>query len=545
MADRGERFDAIVIGTGFGGAVAACRLAEAGARTLVLERGRRWTKATYPRKSHDPWLFHARRPEKHHGWLDLRLFRGMAVAQGAGVGGGSLCYSSVVMEADADVFTDPWPPEITYQELSPYYERIAQMLRVRPIPDKQRTHRFDLLRRAAEARGWGDRFESVPLAISFDDDYHYALPDPIDAKHSKPFVNDQGVEQGTCVHLGNCDIGCDVHAKNTLDLNYIPAAEAKGAEVRPLHLVRSIEPTASGYRVHWDRIEGRSLVPGSAEAERVVVAAGSLGSTELLLRCRDEHGTLPHVSRALGRGWSGNANFLAPARYPRDVEVNQGIGPTISAGLDFMDGSQGGERFFVEDDGFPNVLLEAVRSRLRAGGNGFFGRRLARRLQGELEERLDDGPLARGFDEKNPTRQLMVWLGEGIDGSDGILSLRRRWTSPWKKDLHLDWDLGASRGVIEALIDVHRRLSEVEGGRYRLPVWWRLKKALVTVHPLGGCAMGRSAEDAVVDHRGEVFGHPRLYVSDGAVMPRPTGRNPSMTIGALSERIAHLMTEAT
>ncbi|MDY7094508.1 MAG: GMC oxidoreductase [Acidobacteriota bacterium] len=551
MGDRPERFDVIVIGTGFGGAVAACRLAEAGARTLVLERGRRWTPATYPRTSHDPWLYHARHPEKHHGWLDLRFFRGMAVAQGAGVGGGSLCYSSVVMEADANIFSDPWPPEITSNELSPYYARVARMLRVRPIPDKQRTHRFDLLRRAAKARGWGDRFESVPLAVSFDDEYHYGLPDPIDTKHSKRFTNDQGVEQGTCVHLGNCDIGCDVHAKNTLDLNYIPAAEAKGAQVRPLHLVRSIEPQSprspngSGYRVHWDRIEGGKLVAGSADAERVVVAAGSLGSTELLLRCRDEHGTLPHVSRTLGHGWSGNANFLAPARYPRDVEVNQGIGPTISAGLSFMDGSQGGTRFYVEDDGFPNVLLEAVRSRLSAGGNGFFGRLLAQRLRGELEERLDDGPLQRGFDEKNPTRQLMVWLGEGIDGSDGRLRLRRRWLAPWKKELHLDWDLTASRGVIDALIDVHERLSEVEGGEYRLPLWWRLKKALVTVHPLGGCAMGRSTDDGVVDHRGEVFGHPRLYVSDGAVLPRPTGRNPSMTIGALSERIAHLMTQAS
>lgn len=544
-----ERFDAIVIGTGFGGAVSACRLAEAGARTLVLERGRRWSPATYPRRSTDPWLYHVRHPEKHHGWLDLRFFHGMAVAQGAGVGGGSLCYSSVVMEADPDVFADPWPPEVTYGELAPHYAKLREMLRLGPIPEKQRTHRFDLLRRAAERLGWGDRLESVPLAISFDPDYHYGLPDPIDARHSKRFVNPQGVEQGTCVHLGNCDIGCDVQAKNTLDLNYVPAAEAKGAEVRPLHVVRSIEPVRSGagtgYRVRWDEIRDGRLVPGSAEAERVVLAAGSLGSTELLLRCRDEHGTLPGISRRLGDRWSANANFLAPARYPREVEVNQGIGPTISAGLNFMDGAfaeeGGGERFYVEDDGFPNVLLEAVRSRLSAGGNGWFGRRLAKRLKIDLEAKIDDR-LERGFDEINPTRQMMVWLGEGIDAADGRLHLRRRLLSPWKRELSLDWDVGPSRAVIERIIDAHQRLSGVEGGDLRVPVWWRLAKALVTVHPLGGCAMGRSAEDGVVDHRGEVFGYPRLYVADGAVLPKPTGRNPSMTIGALAERTAELMT---
>lgn len=541
-----ERFDAIVIGTGFGGAVSACRLAEAGARTLVLERGRRWSPATYPRRSTDPWLFHVRHPEKHHGWLDLRFYKGMAIAQGAGVGGGSLCYSSVVMEADADVFGDPWPAEVTYGELAPHYAKVRAMLRLEPIPEKQRTHRFDLLRRAAERLGWGDRVESVPLAISFDPEYHYGLPDPIDAKHSKRFVNPQGVEQGTCVHLGNCDIGCDVHAKNTLDLNYVPAAEAKGAEVRPLHVVRSIEPLSSngnggGYRVHWDEIRDGRMVAGSADAERVVVAAGSLGSTELLLRCRDEHGTLPELSRRLGHRWSANANFLAPARYPREVAVNQGIGPTISAGLNFMDGAAGGKRFFVEDDGFPNVLLEAVRARLSAGGDGWLGRRLAKRLKIDLEAKLDDR-LERGFDEKNPMKQVMVWLGEGIDGADGRLHLRRRWLAPWKRELSLDWDVSGTRAVIERIVDAHERLSGVEGGDLRVPIWWRLAKALVTVHPLGGCGMGRSAEDGVVDHRGEVFGYPRLYVADGAVMPSPTGRNPSMTIGALAERTAELMT---
>ena len=118
-----DRFDVIVVGSGFGGAIAAGRLAEGGARVLVLERGRRWTKDQYPRKSTDPWIYEHSHPDKLNGWLDVRLFRRMIVVQGAGVGGGSLCYSSVVMEANPELFDAGWPPEITYDELRPYYAR--------------------------------------------------------------------------------------------------------------------------------------------------------------------------------------------------------------------------------------------------------------------------------------------------------------------------------------------------------------------------------------------------------------------------------------
>src|SRR5262245_46731421 len=122
------RFDVIVVGSGFGGAVAACRLSAAGARVLVLERGRRWTPDQYPRKLGDPWLYDHARPEKKNGWLDLRLFPRMAVVAGAGVGGGSLCYSSVLLEAAAERFTTGWPSAITRAELEPHYAVARRML---------------------------------------------------------------------------------------------------------------------------------------------------------------------------------------------------------------------------------------------------------------------------------------------------------------------------------------------------------------------------------------------------------------------------------
>jgi cholesterol oxidase len=525
-------FDVIVVGSGFGGAVVACRLAEAGARVLVLERGRRWTPDQYPRKLGDPWLYSPMHPQRHNGWLDLRLFKGMAVAQGAGVGGGSLCYSSVVMEANPERFSEGWPPEITAGEMAPYYDRARRMLGAGPIPPGQHTKRYQLVQEAALKLGLADRFHSVPLAVSFDPEWNYDLPDPLDVRHSRSFVNTQGQRQGTCVHLGNCDIGCEVRAKNTLDLNYIPAAEQRGAEVRPLHLVRYLEVDGQGYRVVFDRIQNGRLLRGEERAPRVVLAAGSLGSTELLLRCRDEYRTLPRLSARLGAHWSANANVLTPDVYEQADRVRQSMGPTISAGLEFMDGGVDGQRFYVEDDGFPNLLLNAVTAKLRSHWLSL----LAWALRFHLR---------RGPGENNPFGNIMVWLGEGVDAGDGRLFLGRPWLAPWRKDLQLTWDVRRSEGVIRAILAMHERLSRANGGRLRIPFYWRFLRALVTVHPLGGCRLGTTAEDGVVDHAGAVFGYPGLYVTDGAILPRALGRNPSLTIAALAERIAGLMTQKT
>jgi cholesterol oxidase len=523
-----DRFDAIVVGSGFGGAVTACRLAQAGARVLVLERGRRWTKDQYPRRPGDAWLYSHRRPEKHHGWLDVRLFPGMAVLAGAGVGGGSLCYSSVLLEADDASFREGWPAEITRAELTPHYDTARRMLGARTIPDGQHTQRFKLMQRAAERTGDARRFAAVPLAVSFDPAWNYDLPDAVDARRSKPFTNAQGRPQGTCVHLGNCDVGCDVHAKNTLDLNYLAAAETAGAEIRPLHLVRRVEPAGGGYRVAFDRIDGGALVPGAEAADRVILAAGSLGSAELLLRCRDGYRTLPRVGRALGRGWSPNANVLTLDVYPRAAAVRQSAGPTITAGMTFMDDDRGGERFVLEDDGFPNLLLNALTAKL---GSPWLN---------PLAWAFRSG-LRRGPGELNPLARVAVWLGAGVDAGDGRLSLGRPAFAPWRTDLCLDWNVRKSRRVVGAILRAQGRLSRAGGGRLRVPLYWSLLRALVTVHPLGGCRMGSTAADGVVDHRGEVFGHPNLFVADGSVMPRPIGWNPSLTIAALAERAAGLM----
>ena len=521
-----QTFDAIVIGSGFGGAIAACRAAEQGMKVLVLERGRRWSAKDYPRKPGDAWLFNDREPARQNGWLDLRFFQQMAVAQAAGVGGGSLTYSSVALEAHPSLFKKDWPQEITYDELKPYYDKVAQVMNLQPLPDGQLTRRFTLAREGAEKLGHAGRFSKVPLAVSFSPEWHYGLKDPFTAQHSKTFTNAQGQQQGTCIHLGNCDVGCDVRAKNTLDLNYIPLAEHHGAEVRPLHVVRVIEPQGAVYRVVYDRIQDGRLARGEARARRVLLAAGSLGSTELLLRCRDDVRTLPRLSGRLGRRWSANANVVSMATYADPERVRQTIGPTISSAIDFAEGDAAdAPRFIIEDDGFPNVLLNALRACLDNGG----ARGIGRSLLARIEEHV------RG-DERS--RNVMVWLGAGGDAADGELALKRPWFAPWTRQLDLRWDARNSTRVVDAILAMHRSLTEKTGGRVSPAATFTPARTTLTLHPLGGCAMGATADAGVVSHLGQVFNYPNLYVVDGSIVPTSTVRNPSHTIAALAERIA-------
>ena len=530
-------FDVIVIGSGFGGAISGCRLAERGAKVLILERGRWWTnkpdepeRTRYPRAVDDRWIWDQDKPEKDNGWLDFRMFSRIAVAQGAAVGGGSLIYANVSVEAPPDAFAEGWPAEVEYEELKPYYDTVAEFMNVQKVPDNQWPNRSKLMKEGATEIGAGDRFEMLDLAVSFDKHWSYDHEDPRNHDHSKSFVNAQGVEQGTCVHLGECDIGCPVRARNTLDLNYIPWAIKHGAEVRQLHLVSNIEPIEGGYRVHYDRLENRRRMPGSQTAKAVVVAAGSLGSTELLLRCRDGTRSLPNISRRLGHGWCSNGDFLTPALYPSDRDVSPTWGPTITSAINFLDRSRDGESFWIEDGGFPD-LLEAWFESVQANPpKGLVARALIESIQHTL--RQDD-----------PLKCTMPWFAQGVDKAGGTFELKRPW---WRffwghKQLKLGFDSDAAEGVINAIIKTHEALSEATGGRPFVPFTWTRAKYLVTPHPLGGCNMGNTAADGVVDHVGQVFGYPRLFVVDGAIIPKALGVNPSRTIGALAERSAKTM----
>jgi cholesterol oxidase len=518
--------DAVVVGSGFGGAVAACRLAQAGYRVVLLERGREWRRDEYPSISRKDWIWSEHDPGRANGWLDVRLFGSIATIAGAGIGGGSLHFANVVIDAQPDLFDSGWPPEITFQSLQPYYQKVSAVLRPQKIPPNQFSNRTKLLKEAATNSGFAGQYDEVELAVTFNDQYAYDASREPRKEDSVETDNPYGVKQGFCVHLGVCDLGCPVEARNTLALNYVPLARQHGADVRPLHIVRVVEPVTDGYRITFERIEGRELRRGTLTARVVVVAAGSIGSTELLLRCREQHKTLRNISGTLGTHWCTNANYLTFAVH-RGRQVYPGRGPTISAGIRlFGANSYDGQQIMIEDGGIPNLLMEYQDN--------------VDNPQGDARRFADALRVLRDILRREPFDDLMPWFAQGRDTPSGTFRVERWFLGLLGSYvLRLSWDPDGARDVLRRIKELHRTLATSSGGS----VLVQLPDAPITPHPHGGCPMGTSAANGVVDHRGEVFGHRNLYVADASILPRPVGHNPSKTIAALSERISEIIAQ--
>jgi cholesterol oxidase len=522
-----RRYDVVVIGSGFGGSITACRLAQAGRSVCVLERGRRWSNVDFPRSPGQIARNAFWEPESgQFGLLDYRVFRRMHVIQGSGVGGGSLHYFNVHLRPPAVIFDDPrWPAEINLDTLDPYYGLTDDMLEAEPLSPPLQRELPTRTKAFVEACERAKRpVELVPIAV-----YTGAGRD-----------NPRGrVAQQPCDYSGNCMLGCATHAKNTLDLNYLAIAEEHGAEVYPLHEVHEIAPTkrGAGYRVGFDRLAASAQIgaaAGEVRAETVIVAAGTLGTAELLLRCRDLLATLPDLSEALGCGFSGNGDLLL-AGTQTDVDIDAGPGPSITAGADFGTAKR---QLYVEDLGLPDPLFWFLEGMLADAAGARDALRLVKLLiQGELgvpgaarrvaheRERLFGGGRTRGF---------LPYLGMCEDAADGILTL-----DP-SGELDLDWNSAASEPAFLALEGALRHLSRALDGEY---VASPLSFAgdLLTAHPLGGCRMAADPTEGVVDHSCEVHGYPGLYVVDGSVVPTALSRNPTATISALAERAAYLL----
>jgi cholesterol oxidase len=526
-------YDVVVIGSGFGGAITAYNLAKAGLSVAVLEQGKRWTKEQFPRTigrvTRAFW-----RPPRHYGFLEYRAYRRIDVIQGVGVGGGSLHYFNVHMRAPEAIFRRNWPAPLSRALLEPYYDRVQEKLESKvfaPPPGKRMPPRTLTFIEAAKQAG--QQHQMLPIAV-------YSGPNR---------KNAAGIAQAACEYCGNCMLGCHVQAKNTLDITYLAEAESKfGAEVFPLHVVTAVAPARGqpGYEVSF-----RSLVEGSDEqcadetpvngeqgrviGRKVVVAAGALGSTELLLRCRDIERTLPKLGLALGTRFSGNGDFLFAGALDTKREVDPAYGPTITAAVDC---STAEHQIHIEDLGYSDQMLwflEGIlpprRNRLLVFAH-FLRAYVLRSLGlGGGRGRVSD-ELARVLDESRVLR-FLPFLGMGTDAADGVMRIERN-------QLDIEWNHKASRAMFREMEAAMARLSTAAGGKYATSILWKWpSRKLLTAHPLGGCVMGSNADDSVVNQRGEVWGYPGLFVSDGAIMPSALSVNPSLTIGALAERIAH------
>lgn len=511
-------YDAIVIGSGFGGAVSALRSSQAGLRVALLERGRRYSEGGFPRDWRDPkepWFF-----AHEQGLFDVRSLPTMQVVQSAGYGGGSLIYANVHLRAPREVFQKGWPRAHTREALDPYYDLVAYMLELerydagRPdLPLKARR-----MGDAAAALNRRDQFFFPPLAVK--------LGDP-----EADTANRFGVAQRGCSRCGECDIGCNRRSKNSLDLNYLALAERTngkpGVSVRTQCEARSIAPEPGGYRVlYCDHT--RPLERCSLSAARVFVCAGAVNSTELLLRSR------PHLERlgdALGHRYSANGDFLAFV-LNTDGPIDAHLGPVVTTAV-LHDRGKGDDNtwFLLEDGGYPARLSRLLglldeKSGLLSPAAAIHRQTLERLLEGAHAANGNGNGYGNGLNQRSA-----VFLAMGRDRASGVIRL-----APVTRNLCIDWPEADNMPLYAAEEQVSSDFARALGGELRLNPFWRITRIPVSVHNLGGCVMSDHPADGVTDDRGQVHYYPGLYVLDGGILPTAVGANPAHTIAAVSER---------
>lgn len=554
ISTNDEHFDAVIVGSGFGGSVMAYRLAEAGLRVCVLERGKPYPPNSFPRSpagmKHNFWD-----PAGGlYGMFNVWSFSGLASVVSSGLGGGSLIYANVLIRKDEKWFVredlqngghEYWP--VTRADLDPHYDRVETMMNAQTYPYAESTSKTKAFKYAADTLGLD--WHLPKLAVTFANEGEEPIPgEPIREEHG----NLHGRTRYTCRLCGECDVGCNYGSKNTLDYNYLSEAKRLGAEIRTLCEVTTFEPRDGGeYAVCYVQHDPENA-PGvpvadlparTLTADRLVLAAGTLGSTYLMLKNRR---AFPGISERLGERFCGNGDLLSWAlkcaevsngrRLPRVIDG--GHGPVITSTIRIPDTADGGDGrgFYLQDAGYPefaNWMMQMIDSpKALWGWRRVAGRLVGSRLLRRKKIETDIGAEISGFfGDCELSAGLLPLLGMGRDIPDGTIRLSDDGA------LSVDWKIATSKEYFERVSGTMREVSNALGARYVPNPTWHLDR-VITVHPLGGCSMGHHEGEGVVNPYGEVFNYPGLYVADGSVMPGPTGANPSLTIAALADRFA-------
>lgn len=521
------RYDVVVVGSGYGGGVTASRLSRAGKRVAVLERGREIPTGQFPQKFSElknefQVTGASFRTGSEQALYDVRLGRDMHVLVACGLGGGSLVNAGVSLVPDRRVFTDEaWPGQLAQDgTIEEGYRRAEQWLRPASDPRAREMTKYKVLDTAGA--GLGGTVVAPRIAVSFEDN-----------------VNPAGVHQSACTRCGDCCAGCNVGAKNTVALTYLPDAVRHGAELFTGLKVETVRKAAGGASQGVWQVKARVIAPerGAAtevliEAPVVVLAAGTLGSTEIMLRSR-EAGLA--VSDRLGHRFSANGDIIAfgygakstvnavGVGYPPKV-ADLEIGAAVSGQMEFRDADVLANELHVQEGALPSAFASVLPVLFVPNG----------RLLGALSS------LVNGV-YKGPFASLQTFFAVSHDSASGRFSLDGN-------QLALSWANAKDEPVYARLDAILSRLVTASGGSYvKNPLAGTVMgHQPATAHPLGGCGMGRDRSDGVVDHKCRVFNgaagagetavHEGLYVIDGAVVPRSLGVNPLLTITALAER---------
>ena len=512
----GFDYDVLVIGSGFAGSVSALRLTEKGYRVGVLEAGARFFDSDFAETSFDKkrFLF-----APALGWFGIQridLLRDVLVLSGAGVGGGSLVYANTLYEPlDAFYGDRQWAGITDWRsELAPFYDQAKRMLGVNTYPHL--TPSDEVIRDVAEEMGVGESFHPTPVGVFMGTPGEDA---------ADPYFGGVGPTRRGCLNCGECMTGCRHNAKNTLVKNYLYLAEQAGAQIHPLTTVRTVRPLANGYAVDTRPTDKRFGGGRTFTAEQVVFAASALGTQRLLHRMRDE-GWLPRISERLGTLTRTNSESIlgaigekgASADYTEGVAITSSFHPDDTTHIEPVRYGKGSNIMSL----LQTVLTDGDGERPR-------WQSWLRELWGQRRE------VRNLYDLKHWSERVIIALVmQSLDNSITTYTKRSRLTG--RRKLTSKQGHGAPNPSWiplgnEAVRRIARRLGGTPGGTIGEPF-----NIPLTAHFIGGCAIGESAEDGVVDAYHRLYGHAGLHVVDGSAISANLGVNPSLTITAQAER---------
>ena len=516
MSELASRFDydVVVVGSGFGGSVAALRLVEKGYRVAVLEAGRRFADDEFAKTSWDLRRYLWAPALGCFGIQRIHLLKDVMILAGSGVGGGSLVYANTLYRPLKPFYADRQWAHITdwEAELAPHYDQAAKMFGV--VENPTITPADEVMQKVAADMGVADSFHPTPVGVFFGTP-GMRVPDP--------FFGGAGPSRTGCTECGSCMTGCRVGAKNTLVKNYLYLAESRGAKVLPLTTVTSVRPVDDGFAVDVQRTGGRARA--TITAGQVVLAAGTWGTQRLLHTMKDT-GVLPRLSDRLGELTRTNSEAIIgagrtsvdPARdFSRGVAITSSIHPDPTTHIEPVRYGKGSNAMgllqTIATDGAASLprWLQAVR---------FMARHPVQTARLLRTHRWSE-------------RTVILLVMQSLDNSittytrRGLFG-RRRYTS---RQGHGEPNPAFIPAGYEANQLAAKHIDGIAGG-----TWGEIFNVPLTAHFIGGCAIGATREEGVIDPYHRVFGYPGLSVVDGSAISANLGVNPSLTITAQAER---------
>lgn len=528
-------FDYVVVGSGFGGSVSAMRLTEKGYKVLVLERGKRWRDDDHPKSNWNVFKYLWLPALRCFGIQEMSFTNDLMVLHGSGVGGGSLVWANVAMEPSDTLFEAPgWSRLADWKSvLRPHYETAKRMLGVAPNPFN--TPADDILREIATEQGQEHTFRPANVAIYFGE-AGVTAPDP--------YFGGEGPARTGCTGCGGCMVGCRYNAKNTLVKNYLYFAEKWGAEVRAEAQVVDIRPLPPGQKdgARYLLIYRNPTAPPwdirryHVRARNVVVSAHALGTMRLLFRCRDVHRSLPKLSQRLGEGVRTNSEALVGSTS-WDMQTDYSTGIAITSIFMYDPVTQIEPVRYPDKSSFMRLLAIPMIDNAHTPGA-----RLLKTIAHGIRHPIEF--FYAKFFSQWAKRSTIILIMQTVDSTLRV-RLGRNLFTLFRKNLVSELPKGASLSPEEHISHgVTRRFARKSRGIAQDTIPETLLGIPATAHCIGGCPMGESAEDGVVDTRCEVFNYPGMYIIDGSIIPANPGVNPSLTITALAEyAMSHIPTK--